>query len=222
MSRKIVPVFCVLLLAGSSAFAQLLISKPPDLGPFWQPLSPNGTYVYSDSFFNSSPEPMTPTVLGTWLQTTAVPPPNVRFEVWGEAAGGGPDASAVLATTGSLSLPVTATLAFFSAPVIGTPSALAAGQRYWFVATCVGEAGTGDFVTGGHTQNSVYADNGTFWYSNDPAGVSFDGQNNTPEMAFEVTLDQLTGVNIPTAGPWGIALLIAMVALAGALLIKRL
>ena len=97
-----------------------------------------------------------------------------------------------------------------------------AGQRYWFVATCVGEAGTGDFTVGGHTQNSVYPDNGTFWYSNDPPGITFDGQNNTPEMAFEVTLDSFAAVSIPSSGPFGIALLIAMVALAGALLIKRI
>ena len=74
---------------------------------------------------------------------------------------------------------------------------------------------------GGHTQNSVYPDNGTFWYSNDPPGIVFDGQNQTPEMAFEVTLEQFAAVNIPISGPWGIALLIAMVALAGALLIRR-
>jgi hypothetical protein len=34
----------------------------------------------------------------------------------------------------------------------------------------------------------VYNDNGTFWFSNDPTGVFFDGQNATPEMAFHVGL----------------------------------
>jgi hypothetical protein len=221
MTRKIVLAFCMLLLAGSSAFAQLIISKPPDVGPYWHPLSPHSSYVYADSFVNSGPD-TAPTVLGMWLQETLAPAPDVRFEVWAEAPGGGPDASAVLATTGTLSLPVTGVLTFFPAPVIGTPSTLTSGTRYWFVATCVGEAGTGEFTVAGHTQNSVISDNGTFWYSNDAAGVNFDGQNQLPEMAFEVTLGQAAaGEAIPTAGHLGIALLIAMVALAGALLIKR-
>lgn len=220
MTRKIVLVFCVLLLAGTSAFAQLIISKPADLGPYWQSLSPTGTYVYADSFVNSGPD-AAPSVLGTWLLELVAPAPPIRFEVWAEAPGGGPDASAVLATTGTLTPPATGTLTFFPAPVIGTPSTLTSGTRYWFVATCVGEVGTGRYQTGGHTQNSVISDNGTFWYSNDAAGVNFDGRNLTPEMAFEVTLGQAAGEAIPTAGHLGIALLIAMVALAGALLIKR-
>jgi hypothetical protein len=222
MTRKVVLVFCALLLVGGSAFAQLLISKPPDMGEYWGSMSPTGgTYVYADSFVNSGPD-AEPTVLGTWLLESVAPAPPIRFEVWGEAAGGGPDASAVLATTGTLSPAATGTLTFFSAPVTGTPSTLMAGQRYWFVATCVGEAGTGRYRTGGHTQNSVYSDNGTFWYSNDPAGIVFDGQNLTPEMPFEVTLGEFAAVNVPISGPWGIALLIAMVALAGALLVKRI
>jgi hypothetical protein len=220
MTRKIVLAFCVLLLAGSSAFAQLVISKPPDLGPQWQPLSPNGTYVYSDSFVNSGPD-ASPTVLGMWLLENTAPAPPVRFEVWAEAVGGGPDAGAVLATTGTLSPAGTGALNFFSAPVIGTPSVLSSGTRYWFVATCVGETGSGVYTVGGHTQNSVISDNGTFWYSNDSAGVNFDGQNLTPEMAFEVTLGPAGAEAIPTAGHLGIALLIAMIALAGALLIRR-
>jgi len=39
---------------------------------------------------------------------------------------------------------------------------------------------------GGHTQNSIYPDYGTFWYSNDPSGLSFDGRGLTPEMAIYV------------------------------------
>ena len=60
------------------------------------------------------------------------------------------------------------------------------------------------------------------WYSNDPAGVAFDGQNLLPEMAFEVTLEQAILEAIPVTGPVGATLLIVLVALAGALLVKRL
>jgi hypothetical protein len=55
----------------------------------------------------------------------------------------------------------------------------------------VGEAGTGQYQVGGHTQNSQHQDNCTFWYSNDPNGVFFDGQNLTPEMAFTLTIDDV-------------------------------
>jgi hypothetical protein len=73
------------------------------------------------------------------------------------------------------------------------PSALPLipGNLYWFAATVVGESGTGAYQVGGHTQNSQYPDNCTFWYSNDPAGVAFDGQNLVPEMAFSVGLDDV-------------------------------
>ena len=219
MTRKVVRSLCVLLLATGSAFAQLVITKPPNSGEIAH-LSPTGAYVYASSFLNSASEDTVPTVLGMWLRVSPAPAPPVRFEIWSEATGGGPDASAVLATTGTLSLPVTGSLTFFSAPVTGTPSALTAGVRYWFVATCVGETGPGAYSVGGHAQNSVYPDNGTFWLSHDPAGVIFSG-NSRPEMAFEVTLERLAAEAIPVAGPRGIALLIVMVALAGALLIKR-
>lgn len=220
MNRRVCSVFAVLLLVVGAASAQVVVSKPPDLGPYWAPLSPAGTQVYANSFVNPGPD-AAPAVLGMWLLENSAPAPAVRFEVWAEAPGGGPDASAVLATTGTLTLPATATLSFFSAPVTGVPTTLTAGTRYFFVATCVGQPGTGSFRVGGHTQNSVVSDNGTFWYANDPAGVSFDGRALTPEMAIEVTLGQ-AGAAIPAAGPLGIAVLIAMIALAGALAIKRL
>jgi hypothetical protein len=42
----------------------------------------------------------------------------------------------------------------------------------------------GSYQAGGHTQNSVYNDDGTFWYSNDPAGVKLCPSKLTPEMTF--------------------------------------
>jgi hypothetical protein len=165
------------------------LTKPPDVGPFWFPLSNNGgTYVYSNSFV--ALEDGTPTELGTWLREDSPGLPSVRFEVWGDTGGAGPDPFNVLATTGSIAPPVTGALEFHSAPVAPGAASLSSGSTYWFAATVVGEpAAPGAYEFGGHTQNSVYADNGTFWFSNDPAGINFDGQNFTPEIAFEVTTD---------------------------------
>jgi hypothetical protein len=126
----------------------------------------------------------------------------------------------VRATTGTLSLPATGVLGFFFAPVAGTPAVLTAGSRYFVVATCVGETGAGSYLAGGHKQNSVISDNGTFWFSNDPAGITFIGQNLTPELAFEVTLVG-AGKAIPVASPLGVVWLIVMVALSGALELNR-
>ncbi len=190
------------------AYALTVIEKPPDLGPFWFPLSPNGgTYVYSDCFIAPAGVDIHVQALGTWLMTLTqtgpddaltregfVPQggatPTVRFEIWGDSGGGGgPDASNVLATTGSLS-PEPVGLELIAAPVLPGATPLTPGNLYWFAATVVGEQGTGAYQVGGHTQNSVYPDNCTFWFSNDPNGINFDGQNLTPEMAFQATLDE--------------------------------
>ena len=191
MLRKIAFLAAAVLLAGSVQ-AQTTITKSPDLGPFWQPLSPNGgTYVYADCFIAPAGPDVFPQSISTWLNTINPPPPSVRFEIWGDTGGSGPDASNVLATTGSLS-PNPSGLEQISAPVLAGAGALVPGTTYWFAATVVGEAGTGAYQMGGHTQNSGgIVDNCTFWYSNDPAGISFDGQNLTPEIAFSLTLDDV-------------------------------
>ena len=176
------------------------ITKPPDQGPFWYPLGPDGTYVYANSFVADVSGPVDE--LGTWLLAQDGPGngPDVRFEVWGSIGddpANGPDAGSVLAGTGSLSFGGTDTLDFYAAPAQFSES-LDAGEVYWFVATCVGEAGEPfDWQTGGHTQNSVYQDDGTFWYSNDPNGIDFDGQGLTPEMAFSLTIVPAPGALAP-------------------------
>ncbi len=207
----------VLGLAVAPAMAQTLIEKAPDLGPFWQPLNPNtGSYVYADCFVAPAGPDVMPDALGSWLldltaaggsapketSTTgeAAPTggaPTIRFEIWGDA--GGPNAADILATTGSLS-PAPAGLDFISGPVMGAPTNLTPGNLYWFIATVVGESGAGSYQTGGHTQNSTYNDNCTFWFSNDPAGINFDGQNFTPEMAFSVNLVPMIPVELTTFG----------------------
>jgi hypothetical protein len=99
-----------------SAQAQTTIQKSPDQGPFWQPLDPNtGTYVYSDCFIAPAGVDVFPQSLGTWLLELVPTAPTVRFEIWGDLAGAGPDAGNVLATTGSLS-PTPTGLEFISAP----------------------------------------------------------------------------------------------------------
>ncbi|HVI77792.1 MAG TPA: kelch repeat-containing protein, partial [Candidatus Acidoferrum sp.] len=185
------------------------ITKPPDLGSFWHPLSPNGSYVYADSFVPQVSGSVSS--LGTWLDTTVEDPTTtIRFEVWGSVNNDptqGPDASNVIATSGPQS-GFSGGLTFYSAATLPGGGSLVAGNTYWFVATCVGSTGKGDYQVGGHTQNSIYQDNGTFWYSNDPSGVDFDGRGLTPEMAFSVTFGSCgtpsptpTGSGTPSATP---------------------
>jgi hypothetical protein len=176
----------IVLAAGSVAAADTSITKTPDLGNFWNPLGNNGaTAVYADSFIAPNGADVVPVRLGTWLDDLGTGGTDLRFEIWGD--NNGPNPFDVLATTGTVS-PSTNGLTYVEAGVQNGAQALVPGQRYWYVSTAVGEAGSGYFQTGGHTQNSIYQDNGTFWYSNDPNGINFDGQNLTPEMAFSVTL----------------------------------
>jgi len=190
MLRKIGFSVAIALLAGSVQ-AQTVLTKSPDLGPFWNPLNPvTGTWVYADCFIAPAGVDIWPHNLGTWLNQTP-PPPTIRFEIWGDTGGSGPNAANVLATTGSIS-PNPTGLELISAPVQAGAQSLVPGTLYWFAATVVGESGTGSYQVGGHTQNSGgIIDNCTFWFSNDPGGIVFDGQNLTPEMAFTVTLDDV-------------------------------
>lgn len=206
-------------LVGASAMAQVSVTKPPDVGPYWQPLGlPGGTYVYTSDFV--APANGSPTSLGVWLRLYSGATPPVRFQIWG-TTGSAPNPGAVLASTPAVAHPASDTLTLFTASVQGTPTALQAGQRYWLVATVVGESGNGAYQVGGHTQNSAYPDNGTFWYSNDPAGISFDGQSLTPQMAFVVTLGRQAPEPIPATGAVGLVLLLAALAGAGVLVLRR-
>jgi hypothetical protein len=171
------------LLFAAAATADTSITKKPDLGNFWNPVGANSSYVYANLFIAPNGADITPAILGTWLDDQGSGGSNIRLEVWGD--NGGPDASNVIASTGTV-YPGTSGLTYVEYPASG--GSVTPGQTYWFVITGVGEVGPGGYQTGGHTQNSVYQDNGTFWYSNDPAGISFDGQNLTPEMAFNVVL----------------------------------
>lgn len=164
------------------------LTKSPDLGAYWADLSTFGTYIYANSFVPTTDS--TIDSIGIWLvnnggDTSAQP---VLFEIFASAAGGGPDSATVLASTGVLSLDVTGGLALYSASTTSS-DLLLAGQTYWVAASEVGLSGGGNLRFGAHTQNSGgITDNGTFAYSNDSTGVTFDTTTQTPEMAFSLTL----------------------------------
>jgi PEP-CTERM motif len=170
-----------------------VITKAPDLGNYWHPLGNGGTYVYADSFVATQSGNVS--ALGTWLDGGSS---NLIFEVLGSLNGNvaqGPDTSNVLAKSGVITGQQFNSLNFVDGGVIADLSALVAGQTYWFAASAVGMGGNGTYTVGGHTQNSGgIVDNGSFWYSNDPNGISFDGRGLTPEMAFSVALSD---ANVP-------------------------
>ena len=188
MSKATILALGALTFAATSVMGDII--KPPDVGPWWHPVDGGGgTYVYASDFVAEGPE-LNVEALGTWLLSETGTTQSIRFEIWGNA--GGPDPFNVLTSTGSINPAVTGSLEYyeFSVPSV----TLVDGQYYWFALTVVGEGGGASYQVGGHTQNSVYNDNGTFWYSNDPAGINFDGQGLTPQMAFSVI------TNIPAPG----------------------
>ncbi|HRQ73688.1 MAG TPA: PEP-CTERM sorting domain-containing protein [Phycisphaerales bacterium] len=181
--KKMIALAALAGLATSAAATSIV--KPPDIGPWWHPIDgDNGTYVYASDFVLTGTDTKVDR-MGTWLSLIWGGTQNIRFEVWGDTGGFGPNPNDVLASTGSIHPAVGVNLDYHEAPAAFSAN-LVPGSRYWFIATVVSEGGGGGYQTGGHTQNSVYNDNGTFWYSNDPAGMFFDGQNLTPQMAFAV------------------------------------
>lgn len=175
----------LLILSAANAHA-IVITKAPDMGNYWSPLSSTGTYIYANSFVAGDSGHVTQ--LGTWLNGGSS---NLVFQVYGSAGGNpalGPDNTNVLATSSTLSGLDFDSLTFVDGGSITSNAALLAGATYWFAASTVGLGGNGAFNVGGHTQNSGgTVDNGTFWYSNSSDGSYFDGRALTPEMAFSVT-----------------------------------
>ena len=151
------------------ATADTLIDKPPDLGPYWHPLSnsPSDTRIYASDFL-APEDDTTVDALGTWLLAYAGGPTFavIDFEIWAtDPNTGGPDFDNVIAWTDTMQTD-DPTLRLYTLDVIGGPATLNPGDRYWFVANCYnqGDPSYGSYQVGAHTQNSVYQDNGTFWY----------------------------------------------------------
>jgi hypothetical protein len=176
----------------------VLITKSPDWGPWWYPLTPQtqggGAVVYANSFV--APISGSVTALGTWLSTmidgvnTYDPATAVKFEVWGSYLGG-PDYTGpgLCATTGPIS-GMQGVLTYHLFDQVNSIKPLVADQTYWFVASVVGASGSGRYQVGGHTQNSEgISDDGTFWYASNPGNLAaFNAQSLTPEMAFTVEI----------------------------------
>ena len=183
LSRRVQIGIAALALSSVAHFAvaDSQLTKDPDLGPYWAPLSNAGSYVYAGSFIMPAGADNMVNEVGFWVVGGA---PEVKFQVWGDS--GGPDASNVLTSSDVFSETVS-DLTLELLPV--TPTALTAGTKYWVTATTVGLSGGdgGEYQFGAHTQNTEgIVDDGTFWYSNDPTGFDFDGQDLTPELGFEV------------------------------------
>lgn len=175
-----------LICAGLPMAGAVIIDKVPDLGGYWQPLDGGGTYVYADSFVFNGVSGTVADVLGVYLKTTeAGTGSQFRLQLLADQSNS-PNPGSVLATTGVLQSS-SSTLQLVTGTLL-TPYSMTSGTRYWVAASTVGlTAGDGtSYQVGGHTQNSIYVDNGTFWYSNDSSGLNFDGQRLTPEMAIYV------------------------------------
>ena len=190
----------VITLLAATASSAGVISKTP-FRDYWNTVGFNGTEFYANSFV--ADETGEVSELGLWLRGGAS---DLKFQIYGSIdydIANGPDSAVALASSAVITGQNYATLTYVSAsPILS--SLLMAGQTYWFAATAVGLSGSGGYTVGGHAQNSIYADNGSFWYSNASDGLNFDGRNLTPEMAFQVTIDNANGNAVPEPQTFGL------------------
>lgn len=203
--KQIVLMLAGVLGAAVPASADIIVDKAPDLGAYWFSLSGGGSYVYADSFvFTGSTGTLMQSVGIYMLKISGGPGSLFRFEVYGDN-GGAPDPTNVLGITGYLRDPSDA-LSLVTNNLI-SPVSLSNGERYWIAGSTVGQPNEGEYQVGGHSQNSIYNDNGTFWYSNDSAGQSFDGAELTPEMAIYASTDRTNTNLVTTPEPASLTLL---------------
>lgn len=171
--------------AGSTANAAIIVDKAPNASTGYERLegSPEGSYVYTNSFiFTAGGTGSTMNLVGVYMRNvdTTQPGTQFRFEVYADNANS-PDPTAVLGVTNYMSFAGgTITLVTDSLLV---PINLTFGSRYWIAASVIPNTTDGPYAVAGHIQNSVYPDNGTFWFSNDPTGQTFIGPILPPEMA---------------------------------------
>jgi len=173
-------------LAATFSQAYVVIDKTPDLGAFWLPLSAPtaGTEVYTNSFIFTGGTGDSATVAGAYMRSLGGTPTTFQFLLLADNSNS--PSNSILASSAYTSTSSTDLVLVTGA--LSTNS-LVNGSRYWVaLSTWGGDGAAGSYQVGGHTQNSIYNDNGTFWYSNADSGFggAYDGQNLTPEMAIYV------------------------------------
>jgi hypothetical protein len=179
--------------------AAVIIDKAPDQGPWWVPLGGNfqPSYVYADSFVFTGAIGTLAENLGVYMLSQDGMGPLFRFELLADDSNA-PDPYSVLAVTGYRQFD-DSELHLVTGGLL-VPYALTNGARYWVAASIVGEDPDDiAYQVGGHTQNSIYHDNGTFRFSSDPAGIVFstDATHFLPEMAIYVGNRAPSGIPEP-------------------------
>ncbi|MBX3118409.1 MAG: PEP-CTERM sorting domain-containing protein [Fimbriimonadaceae bacterium] len=171
----------VFALGATLSQAYVVVDKAPNTGG-WSPLGQLPfTRIYANSFIHSGATGDVATVGGAYVQSSGQDPSTFQFLLL--ADGGNAPTSTVLASSAFVSDNSGAMTLVTSAL---SSNSLVNGQRYWLALSAVGGSGVDAYSLGGHTQNSVYADNGTFWFSNAGDLNNWDGQAFTPEISIYV------------------------------------
>lgn len=159
------------------------LDKTPNYqdGDFWRPLALPQTGIYADSFIFTGATGETLAELGVYLRDPdGNGGGNIRFYLLQD--GGNAPTSNILATSLVDVSTNSQTMTLLAANT--TSFSMVNGVRYWVAAQAMTEADI--YITGGHVQNSIYNDNGTFWFSNANDLNIWDGQALTPEMSIHV------------------------------------
>lgn len=160
-----------------------VLDKTPDLGDFWYPLGLEpDTTIYVNSFvFNGASTDVTLNKLGIHLRAPDGRGDELRYFLLKDA-GNAPSATILSSGIGTVA---TSSPDLFLLKQDMEQIELTPGARYWVAAQAQDNSGL-YYQVGGHTQNSVQSDDGTFWYSNYNDFGDYDGQGLTPEMAIYV------------------------------------
>ena len=183
--RKLILIAAALTMLSSFASAQWMLDKVPDRGPFWQPLGVSpATAIYANSLIYTGPNGQVLTSMGVYIRErslSGVQGQDLRYFLL--ANGTNNPTGTILSTSTSDVSTNSATLVALSANM--SPFSMVNGTQYWFAAQAQGN-NSNVYQVGAHTQNSIYSDSGTFWFSNANDFNNWDGQARTPEMAIFV------------------------------------